>query len=229
MTMQEFTPIDLLGPLNEVERKHAPERLFVSGDTSLLRLPRVAVVGSRKASDAGLARARKLAKRLCEEGIVVVSGLAEGIDTAAHTTAVEFGRTIAVLGTPLEQAYPRSNAKLQARLAVEHLVVSQFPSGYPVQPKSFPIRNRTMALISHATVIIEATDTSGSLSQGFEALRLGRHLFIAQSVVDNPTLNWPTDMLGYGARILTDDSLSELIDELPPPRGSEEFSHAAPF
>jgi DNA processing protein len=228
MNHLEFSPAQLLGPLNEVEQKNAPSRLFVAGDVALLQYPRVAIVGSRKASEAGLRRARRLSKRLCESEVVVVSGLAEGIDTAAHSAAIEQGRTIAVLGTPLDRAYPRRNADLQELLVTEHLVVTQFPVGYPVKPENFPMRNRTMALISNATVIIEAAETSGSLHQGWEALRLGRHLFIAESIVSDPALSWPEKMLGYGARVLNDDSLQELLDELPP-CATPGLSHAAPF
>ncbi len=208
---------ELLGPLNEVEAKHAPKQLFAAGDTAMLRhSARVAIVGSRKASPEGLRRARRLSTLLSKRGVVVVSGLAEGIDTAAHAAAVEVaGRTVAVLGTPLDNVYPKSNAALQSRLMAEHLVLSQFPVGMPTQKGHFPIRNRTMALISDATVIIEASETSGSLSQGWEALRLGRPLFIAQSIIDDPTLTWSAKMLGYGALILSDSTLEELFDLLP--------------
>jgi DNA processing protein len=87
--------------------------------------------------------------------------------------------------------------------------------GYPVQRKNFPLRNRTMALISHATVIIEAGETSGSLSQGWEALRLGRQLYVTKSIAENRDLKWPEEMLGYGAKILSDDTLEEFFEFLP--------------
>jgi DNA processing protein len=123
-----------------------------------------------------------LAAWLVRHGAVVVSGLAEGIDTAAHQGAIDAGgQTIGVIGTPLEKAYPAKNRALQTRLMDEYLVLSQFATGCPVQPKNFPIRNRTMALISHATIIVEAQEKSGSLHQGWEALRLGRPLFRARS------------------------------------------------
>jgi DNA processing protein len=217
MERHEATAASLLGPLNDVEQKHAPAVLYVAGDRSLLREgARVSVVGSRKASAAGLQRAGKLARLLASRGTVVVSGLAEGIDTAAHMAAIEAGgRTIAVIGTPLDKAYPKQNAGLQERIMREHLVVSQFPVGYPVQPKNFVIRNRSMALVSDATVIIEADDKSGSLHQGWEALRLGRGLFIAKSVVENDSVSWPEKMLHYGARVLSDETLDELFDYLP--------------
>ncbi len=226
----ELTPEVLLGQLNEVEAKHAPETLFASGDVDMLRFAaRVAIVGSRKASPEGLRRARRLSYILAQRDVVVVSGLAEGIDTAAHLAAIEGrGRTVAVLGTPLDQFYPKSNIELQQRLMEEQLVLSQFPFGCPIQRSNFPTRNRTMALISHATVIMEAGETSGSLSQGWEALRLGRSLFIAQSIVDNKSLIWPEKMIEYGALVLSDDTLDQLF-ELLPDRSLVESSGALAF
>lgn len=177
---------------------------------------RVSIVGSRKASPEGLCRASKLAGLLAGRGIVIVSGLAEGIDTAAHTAAIHRGgRTIAVLGTPLDQVFPRQNAALQDQIMRDHLAVSQFAAGSPVQRKNFPLRNRTMALISDATVIIEAGNTSGSLSQGWEALRLGRPLFLAKSVTEDPSLTWPAEFLHYGAVLLSDETIEEFFDALP--------------
>lgn len=213
----EFTPEELLGPLNEVEKRRSPKMLYVAGDQSLFSVhPRVSVVGSRKASPDGLKRAAKISRLLAERGAIVVSGLAEGIDTAAHKAAIEAkGKTIGVIGTPLERSYPRANAALQELMMREHAVISQFPSGYPTMPKNFPIRNATMALIVSASVIVEAGDTSGALSQGWEALRLGRMLFIMESVVNNQSLKWPKEMLGYGAQVLANDNFDAFFDALP--------------
>jgi len=97
----------------------------------------------------------------------------------------------------------------------EQLVVSQFPSGQRVQPKNFPMRNRTMALLSDATVIIEAGEKSGTLHQGWEALRLGRLLFLLESVVENASLSWPSEMIRYGAQVLSRDNLELVLDEMP--------------
>lgn len=231
MDFTELTPEQLLGPLNEVELKHAPKQLFAAGDVTMLRhAARVSIVGSRDASDEGLRRARRLSTLLSQRQVVIVSGLAKGIDTAAHTGALEAGgRTVAVIGTPLDKFYPRENTQLQERLMHEHLVLSQFPLGMRTQKYHFPERNRTMALISDATVIIEAGNTSGSLSQGWEALRLGRPLFIAKSIVDDPSLKWPADMLQYGAFILSDDTLDELFALLPDRAFAKDLVDAAPF
>lgn len=212
-----YSPEELLGPLNVVEKKNAPEKLYVSGEKELLRNgARVSIVGSRSATAAGLGRASSLARILVERGVIVISGLAEGIDTAAHEAAMaRGGRTIAVLGTPLDAVYPAKNRPLQERIAREHLVVSQFPPGYPSKPQNFPIRNRTMALVSDATVIVEAGEKSGTLHQGWEALRLGRPLFLMESLVRNEALTWPEEMLGYGAEPLSRDNLELLFEMLP--------------
>jgi DNA processing protein len=210
----EHTLRELLGPLNEVELKHAPERLFAAGDTGLLRGgARVAVIGARRPSPEGLRRARKLAAELARDGVIVVSGLAEGIDTAAHSGALAAGgRTIAVLGTPLDVAYPQKNRALQQRIMAEHLAISPFAPGAPVLRANFPYRNRVMALISDATVIVEAGDTSGALSQGWEAIRLGRLVFVLKSVTTVPGLTWPEKMIRYGAQVLTTTrSLTSLL------------------
>jgi DNA processing protein len=210
-------PDEVLGALNELEVKFAPAQLYCAGDVSLLRRgPRVAVVGSRRASPEGLRRAAALARALVHHQMVVVSGLAEGIDTAAHTAALEAGgSTIAVLGTPLEVAYPKANAALQARIAREHLLVSEFPAGAAVQPRNFPIRNRTMALLTDATVIVEASERSGTRHQGWEALRLGRQLFLLESVAKDPALTWPADMVRYGAQVLSRENLEASLTAIP--------------
>ena len=217
MSFKQFRPDELLGPLNEVEKRNAPEVLFVAGDTELLRKgKRVSIVGARKASGDGLDRASSLARILVEQQVIVVSGLAEGIDTAAHESAMRnHGRTIAVLGTPLDKTYPDKNRPLQQKIMQEHLAVSQFPTGCPSQRKNFPMRNRTMALLADSTVIVEARDGSGSLHQGWEALRLGRPLFLMESVTKNPDVQWPKEMLSYGAEILTRENINLLLELLP--------------
>lgn len=216
--MRTVTPEELIGSLNTVERKYAPDTLYIAGDPGIFHEgARVSIVGSRNASQFGLARARKLARRLAERGIVVVSGLAAGIDTAAHTAAMEAGgRTVAVIGTPLDRAYPKQNAMLQAEIARHHLVISQFAPGARTQPHHFPQRNRTMALLSDATVIIEAGEKSGSLHQAWEALRLNRDLFITRATAMQETLTWPAALIEYGARVLSDETFDSFLESLPP-------------
>lgn len=208
---------ELLGPLDEVEKKNAPAELFVAGDVSLVRAGRrVSVVGSREASQDGLARAARLARMLAERGVVVVSGLAEGVDTVAHTAAIEAGgRTIAVLGTPLDKVYPARNRALQERIMREHLVVSQFAPASAGGRHCFPMRNRTMALLSDATVIVEAGEGSGTIHQGWEALRLGRPLFLLESIVKTEDLEWSAELLAYGAEILSEKTVELFFEMLP--------------
>jgi DNA processing protein len=150
-----------------------------------------------------------------------VSGLAAGVDTVAHSTAIQHGgRTIAVLGAGLDRIFPPENAALSEQIAREHLLVSQFPPGTPVQRGNFPRRNRTMALLTDATVIIEAGPSSGTVSQGWEALRLGRPLFLLKSIVESKGLTWPAELLDYGARVLSKPQ--ELLPYLPKSHGHDE-------
>jgi DNA processing protein len=214
-TISTCTLDELIGPLNDVEKKYAPKKLYVAGSLSIpLPSPRAAIIGSRKASPKGLEATRDIARTLARHNVIVVSGLAEGIDTAAHTAAIEErGRTIAVLGTPLDHAYPRRNFALQKLIMQRHLAISQFPIGHVTWPKDFVLRNRTMALISNASIIVEAGETSGSLHQGWEALRLGRPLFIWSSTMNDHSLSWPRKMEMYGAMELRDPK--EVLDVLP--------------
>jgi DNA processing protein len=215
--IQVKSPSEILGPLNDVEAKNAPRILHLQGDATLLmRGPRVSVVGSRKASPEGLLRTAALVRALVEHNMSVVSGLAAGIDTQAHTKAIEAGgRTIAVLGTALDEVYPKENKLLQEAIGRDHLLVSQFAPGANTTPKNFPIRNRTMALLTDATIIVEAGEGSGTLHQGWEALRLGRLLFLMESVTRDSHLTWPQEMLRYGAQVLSRSNLDESLTDIP--------------
>ncbi len=209
-----LTADQLLGPLNDVERKYAPVRLYAAGPMQIpLPRPRAAIIGSRKASEKALDVAAEISKTLAKKKVIIVSGLAEGIDTAGHRAAIDAGgKTVAVLGTPLDQVYPKKNALLQEEIMKFHLVVSQFAVGYPIQRRNFVIRNRTMALIANASIIVEAGETSGSLHEGWEALRLGRSMFIWTDLLKS-SLNWPKRMLRYGAFELTNPE--QVLDVLP--------------
>lgn len=217
MRTLERTVEALKGSLNDVERKYAPRLLWCQGDDTILRqFASVSIVGSRKVSSEGKNRAKRLARILAEKGIVILSGLAEGVDTIAHQTAIDCqGKTVGVIGTPIDKFYPRQNEGLQRKISEEHLLVSQFPIGTPTRPACFPQRNRTMALLSDATIIVEASDDSGSLHQGWEALRLGRPLFILKSSVEDQSLKWPKELMDYGAMVLSNDNVDDLFDSLP--------------
>jgi DNA processing protein len=167
------------------------------GDLSLLERPRVAIVGARKATQEGRRRAAQLARDCARAGIVVISGLAEGIDHAAHTAAIDHGgRTIAVIGTPLDKVYPLKHGELQRKIYREHLLLSPFTWGDKFVPANFPDRNRIMARLALTTVIIEASDTSGSLHQAMESIEIGHPVFIAAGMLDDPKLSWPRRFVG---------------------------------
>ena len=208
-----FATTDLIGELSETEAKFAPSELHLMGDWGLLRRGRrVSVIGSRKASPDALSWARRLSQALVKRQVTVVSGLAAGIDTVAHSTAIESGgRTIAVLGTPVHVAYPKSNAALHRSIVRQHLAVSQFPTDAPVRRWNFPKRNRTMALLSDATVIVAAGERSGTIHQGSEVLRLGRPLGIRECVASKD-YGWISKFLACGATVLDQDNLSSWID-----------------
>lgn len=212
------------GPLNQFERRHAPEHLYLAGDRALLEVGRrVSIVGSRRASDDDLDLARSVTEAVVNAGITAVSGLAEGIDTVAHRTAIELGgRTVAVIGTPLSRSYPASNARLQGEIAHKHLVVSQFPENAKVQRQNFAMRNRTMAIISDATVIVAAGAKSGTRHQGWEAINLGRQLAIMEPLASSG-IDWVEDQIRFGAEPLC---LNELKDWFTEIHEREEFDES---
>ena len=217
MTASTQPTESVIGELNEIERKYAPEQLFVAGDPSLLRLrPRISVIGSRSPSPEGLKAARAIAQAIVKHGGVVVSGLAKGIDTAAHLAAISAGgKTIAVIGSGLDIAYPKENTGLQKRLMEKHLVVTQFPGGTPPKSRNFPMRNRTMALLSEGSIIVEAGAESGTRHQGWEAIRLGRPLFLPKCLTKEE-FSWPREMQEYGAIAFHPSEIVDWLDELFP-------------
>ena len=177
------------------DKSQADVELYYAGDLSIALRPIVSIVGTREATDDGLMRAARLARELVQAGAVVMSGLARGIDGTAHRSAIESsGKTIAVIGTPLSRASPSENAALQEEIWREHLLISPFREGTPVFRGNFPQRNRVMAVISDATVIVEASDTSGTLHQAAECQLVGRWLFILRSVLDSGVA-WPKRFL----------------------------------
>ncbi|MEU4529047.1 DNA-processing protein DprA [Micromonospora ureilytica] len=170
-------PAQLLG-IREV-----PPLLFSRGDLRVHDRA-VAVVGSRKASDEGLRIARAVATTLAGRGVTVVSGLAAGIDTAAHSAALEAGgRTVAVLGTGIRRYYPSGNRRLQDHIAEVGLVISQFWPDAPPSRQSFPMRNAVMSGYAVATVVVEAGETSGARIQARLALQHGRPVVLTSQVM----------------------------------------------
>lgn len=200
--------------------KHPMELLYYRGTWELSEMKSVAIVGARKASEEGVKRARQLSNGLSEMGFAIVSGLAHGIDVAAHVAAIENGKpTIAVIGTPLSESYPKENADIQEYLARAHLVISQVPflayRQWPFNRKRslFPERNATMSAISDATVIVEASDTSGTLTQARAAFQQGRKLFILNSCFENRDISWPAKFEKKGAiRVKTLNDIAEVLN-----------------
>ncbi len=186
---------------------HPIELLYYRGWWDLIDSPkRIAVVGSRNVSEEGLRRTRKLVKLLVQDGYTIVSGLAKGVDAAAHMTAIENGgSTIAVIGTPITEYYPPENKELQDLIAEKFLLVSQVPiwryatQDYRSNRLFFPERNATMSAVAQATVIVEASDTSGTLAQARAALQQGRKLFILDNCFRNPKVTWPARFQEQGA------------------------------
>lgn len=184
---------------------HPIELLYFQGWWDLVDSRSVAVVGTRKPSPEGVARTERLVKSLVKDDFTIVSGLAAGIDTVAHETAIaEGGRTIAVIGTPLSHAYPRENTELQRRIASEYLLISQVPvrryekQDYRKNRLFFPERNITMSALTEATIIVEAGETSGTLIQARAALLQGRKVFILDSCF-RKGLSWPEKYAEKGA------------------------------
>lgn len=185
---------------------HPVELLYFQGRWDLIYSRSVAVVGTREPSEAGVKRTGQLVQKLVEDGFTIVSGLAEGVDTAAHNAALAAGgQTIAVIGTPIGQSYPKANRDLQSRIANEFLLISQVPierydaQNFKVNRFFFPERNKTMAALTEATIIVEAGETSGTLVQAREALKQGRKLFILNSCFEKPSLTWPERFEREGA------------------------------
>ena len=185
---------------------HPVELIYYQGWWDLAESRSVAVVGSRKPTRDGVARTRRLVKELVKDDFTVVSGLAAGVDTTAHETAIkEGGRTIAVIGTPLSHSYPHNNAALQRRIAKEFLIISQIPvrryesQDYRLNRFFFPERNITMSALTEATIIVEAGETSGTLIQARAALQQGRKLFILDCCFRNTRLSWPQKFAEKGA------------------------------
>jgi len=197
------------------DARHPVELLYYRGAWEITETRCVAVVGSREASPDGIRRAERLARELVDRGFTVVSGLAKGVDSAAHRGAIaRGGRTISVVGTPLGSCYPKENADLQEEIARDHLLISQVPVlRYAKQAPQhnrlfFPERNVTMSALTEGTIIVEASDTSGTLTQARAALHQGRKLFILDNCFQRTDITWPARFEAEGAvRVKTPDDI----------------------
>jgi DNA processing protein len=198
---------DALGDL----QRDAPGWVFVRGGE--IPPPGVAVVGSRRCSDLGRDVARELGRRLAAAGLAVVSGAAYGIDAAAHEGALEAGGpTVGVLGSGIDVAYPRSSRRLIERIAAEHTLVSEYAPATPAEPHRFPARNRIIAGLVRALVVVEGAADSGSRISVDHALDLGRECFAVPGAITNPRSEVPHAMIRDGATLIrgADDLLADL-------------------
>lgn len=180
-----------------------PAALFVAGHAKLLLLPQVAIVGSRNATSAGLATARRFAQVLGSAGFVTTSGMADGIDGAAHRAALAIDLpTIAVVGTGLDTVYPRKHQDLARQIAAEGAIVSEFPLGTRARAEHFPQRNRIISGLSLGTLVIEADLCSGSLITARLAAEQAREVFAVPGSIHNPLARGCHKLIRDGARLV---------------------------
>ena len=199
-----------------------PVGLFVrgGGPLELLHRPSVAVVGARACSPYGTDVALMLGRELARAGVVVVSGLARGIDGAAHRGALESGQTVAVLGCGIDRDYPRAHAALAARIAVDGLIVSEYAPGVEPAPWRFPARNRLVAGLADATIVVEARARSGALITADFALDEGREVLAVPGEITSHLAAGTNELLRLGATPVTSaaDVLAALGLAQPEPR-----------
>jgi DNA processing protein len=191
-----------------------PLALHVRGDRSLFARHAIAIVGSRRASPYAINAAKQIAAPLASDAnLVVVSGLARGVDAAAHEAALDaHGSTIAVLGTGIDVVYPTSNRALFRRIEKEGLIVSELAPGTPPLPSNFPIRNRIISGLSLGTVIIEATGRSGSLITARMAAEQGREVFAVPGSIFSKGSEGTHRLIQYGAKLVHD--VNDVIEEI---------------
>ena len=192
-----------------------PTVLFLHGDPDLLSLPQLAVVGSRSPTTGGRRNAHEFAGRLAAAGLVISSGLATGIDAAAHQGALAAdGLTLAVTGTGLDRVYPAKNRTLAHDIALHGLLVSEFPTGTPPLAANFPRRNRILAGLSLGTLVIEAALQSGSLITARLATEAGREVFALPGSIHNPLARGCHALIRDGAALV--ESADQVLEELAP-------------
>jgi DNA processing protein len=196
----------------------APALLYVRGDVDSLSQPQLAIVGTRDPTLPGRLQAMRFAAQLCVEGLTITSGLALGIDAAAHEGALRAdGRTVAVLGSGLDRIYPTRHRQLAARITARGALISEFPRGTPPLPNHFPRRNRLMSGLSLGTLVVEAAHKSGSLITASYALEQGREVFAIPGSILNPLTRGCHALIRSGAKLVesTQDIFEEIAISLP--------------
>jgi len=197
-----ITPLDKSYPENLLNSLNPPEGIFTDGKILKKDKLAVAIVGSRIASSYGKQMAEKFAGELAKKGVTIVSGLARGIDTVAHEAALYFGgRTIAVLGSGLDVIYPPENKNLASKIAKNGALVSEFPNGIKPLPENFLRRNRVIAGLSLAVLVVEGKRRSGTLSTAKYAAELGREVFALPGNINSPLSEAPNYLIDQGARV----------------------------
>jgi DNA processing protein len=175
----------------------------------------IAVVGSRLASDYGIATTSRLARELAEQGVTIVSGLAQGVDAAAHRGALQVGgRTIGVLGCGVDQIYPPGNRQLFREMAEQGAIVSEFPLGTRPDAPNFPRRNRIISGLSRGVLVVEAAERSGSLITARFALEQGREVFAVPGNITHRASRGTNSLIKQGAKLV--ESVADILGELPP-------------
>lgn len=203
-----------LYPPNLRHISNPPYTLYYQGDLEITRLPCLAIVGSRTATNYGRITAYKLAHELAASGMVIVSGLARGIDSEAHRGALQGGKTIAVLGCGLDIIYPRENKNLYKEIINSGVVISEFPLKTRPEPSNFPMRNRIISGLSKGVVVVEAKEKSGALITADYALEQGRDVFAVPGPINSKTSVGPNNLIKQGAKLITgiEDILEEYYD-----------------
>lgn len=190
-----------------------PMVLFMQGQIDLLSSFQVAIVGSRKATPGGLHSASYFAGQLTRHGVVVSSGLALGVDAAAHRAALAVGPTLAVLGTGIDMMYPAKHKQLQQQIYDQGLVISEFPPGWPAKSDHFPRRNRILAGLAQGVLVIEAVRNSGSLVTARFAMEQGRELFAVPHSMWESAAVGSNELLQQGAKLVL--SVADILSEFP--------------
>ena len=191
-----------------------PLALYVRGDTTALSQFSVAMVGTRRPTAYGSAVAQRLARDLAQRQLIIVSGLARGIDSASHRGALEApGKTVAVFGSGLDVIYPRENKRLAEQIAGCGAVISEFPMGTAPTPENFPIRNRIISGLALGTIIVEAAEYSGSLITARLALEQNREVFAVPGNITSPQSFGPNHLIKQGAKLV--DQWIDVVEEFP--------------
>lgn len=213
-----FTPEDAEYPRHLLEIYDPPAVLWVRGDPAVLTRPGIAVVGTRHPSPYGSGMAEMLSRDLAARGLVIMSGMARGVDTAAHNGALQVqGITVAVWGTGIDVVYPKENKKLAEKIVASGgALVSEFPMGTFPAPQNFPIRNRTLSGISRGVLVIEAGEYSGTRITARCAMEQNRDVFAVPGNVTNKNSWGPNTLIKQGAKLTAtwEDVWEELSSEV---------------